>query len=377
MASGRGASFGYPAMKRVSRQSAREIFRFVVLLFLGLSLCASPGKSVEQPTSGGPSLRGPAQTRTALRSSPIFVFHSDEFWLNLHHFLYVLGRAQNKTRDASRDAVAGAPVDQENGLASLKPNERTIWHEAVAWYATGPSRKDLVFDDPLPEVTNTLVRVGKVKSPAGAGVDPSLAAVLARAAPIYRKAWWPKHRAANQAWQTAIQLLVKKYGAPILTFITNAYGMEWPAGGYGVHLSAYSNWAGAYSTKGNLLVVSSLNVGTEGTNGLETVFHEGMHQWDDLVLEALREQAQRIGKPVPANLSHALIFFTAGEAVHRVVPEHLRYADKFGVWRRGWTRERDALEEIWKPYLDGHGTRDEAFAELIKRLATEPGKDEG
>jgi hypothetical protein len=52
----------------------------------------------------------------------------------------------------------------------------------------------------------------------------------------------------------------------------------------------------------------------------------------------------------------------------------MRYADKFGVWQRGWIRERDALEEFWKPYLDGHGTRDEAFAELIKRLATEPGK---
>ncbi len=39
----------------------------------------------------------------------IFVFHTGEFWLNLHHFLYVLGRAENKERDTSREAVAGAP----------------------------------------------------------------------------------------------------------------------------------------------------------------------------------------------------------------------------------------------------------------------------
>ena len=32
------------------------------------------------------------------------------------------------------------------------------------------------------------------------------------------------------------------------------------------------------------------------------------------------------------------------------------------------------LEEIWKPYLDGRGTRDEAFADLIKRTAVEPPK---
>jgi hypothetical protein len=307
-------------------------------------------------------------------ASPIFVFHSDEFWLNLHHFLYVLGRAENKTRDASRDAVAGAPADKENGLASLKPDERTIWREAVAFYAGGPSRKDLIFDDPLPELTNALARAGQAKSPAAPGVDPSIVTILERAAPGYRKAWWPKHHAANQTWQASIESLVSRYGTTILAFVTNAYGREWPAAGYGVHVSAYSNWAGAYSTKGDLLVVSSLDKAIQGTDGLETVFHEGMHQWDSAVFQALREHARRIDKLVPANLTHTLIFFTAGEAVRRVVPEHVRYADKYGVWQRGWTAERDALEEIWKPYLNGRGTRDEAFAELIKRLATEPRK---
>lgn len=33
---------------------------------------------------------------------------------------------------------------------------------------------------------------------------------------------------------------------------------------------------------------------------------------------------------------------------------------------------KQPLEQVWKPYLDGQGTRDEAFAELIKRTATEP-----
>ena len=31
------------------------------------------------------------------------------------------------------------------------------------------------------------------------------------------------------------------------------------------------------------------------------------------------------------------------------------------------------LEEIWKPYLDGRGTRDEALAELVKRTGTDKG----
>ena len=58
-----------------------------------------------------------------------------------------------------------------------------------------------------------------------------------------------------------------------------------------------------------------------------------------------------------------------------MIPGHIPYADKSGVWQRGMTREREALIEIWKPYLDGRGARDEALAELINRLNTEAGKN--
>src|SRR5207244_3485935 len=38
------------------------------------------------------------------------------FWNNLHHFLYVLGRARNIAPDARREAVSHAPADTD-GLA--------------------------------------------------------------------------------------------------------------------------------------------------------------------------------------------------------------------------------------------------------------------
>ena len=309
-----------------------------------------------------------AQSPAATRTTPIFIFHADEFWLNLHHFLYVLGRSANKTRDSSREAVVHAPADQDQGLAGLKPKQKQIWREAVAAYAAGPSQKDLIFDDPLAEITSALARAGDEKSLVNTGVDARIAQVLTQAAPIYRKVWWTKHRAANRAWKAAMQELVKQHGPKVLDFITNAYRLEWPVAGYDVHVSAYSNWAGAYSTKGNLLVASSLDAGVQGAYGLETIFHEGTHQWDTQVLQALREQARKLNVPVPANLSHGLIFFTAGEAVRHIFPDHVPYAYKFGVWERGLSNVREALEQSWKPYLEGHGTRDEAFAELIKRL---------
>jgi hypothetical protein len=306
------------------------------------------------------------------RSATIFVFHTDEFWLNLHHFLYVLGRAVNKTPDMTREAVVEAPRDQERGFEKLSANEQKTWSDAVASYAAGLSKKDLVFDDPLPALTNALARKGEAKSLTGSELEPAVATILERAAPIYRKAWWRKHHEANQNWKKAVQVLVDRHGATVLAFITNAYKLPWPAAGFPVHVSGYAGWAGAYSTTGDLLVLSSLAPGNQSNNGLETIFHEGMHQWDDQVQEALREQARKASKVVPRNLSHALIFFTAGEAVRRVAPEHVPYAEKFGVWQRGMGPFKTAAEEVWKPYLDGRGTRDEAFAELIRRTAIEP-----
>lgn len=303
------------------------------------------------------------------RTSPIFAFHTDEFWLNLHHFLYVLGRTANKTRDTARAAVAGAPADQEQGLAKLKPAEQTVWREAVAAYAAGLSRKDIVFDDPLPDITSALAKAGDARSLSATQIDQSVKSVLERAAPIYRKAWWAKHREANHAWQNNIQKLIDADGATVLAFITNAYKMDWPASGFPVHISAYSNWAGAYSITGNLLVLSSLNQDTQGEYGFETIFHEGMHQWDDAVLVALQKEDPKLNKSVLDDLSHALIFFTAGEAIRRVIPGHVPYAEKFGVWKRGLGSFKPMVEEVWKPYLDGKGLRDEALAELVRRTA--------
>ena len=333
---------------------AMKILRYGFIAFV-LSTCAVV--SAQQKS------RSP-QNKT---DKSIFIFHTDEFWLNLHHFLYVLGRAQNKTTDTSREAVVGAPADQEKGLAGLTTTERDVWNEAVSAYAATLSTKDLIFDDPLPALTKALSQAGEARSLAGVEVDPSTAAVLQRAEPIYRKAWWPAHRSANRAWRSSIQPYVDKHGSTVLSFITHAYQLTWPEAGYAVHLSAYSNWAGAYSTKGDLLVLSSLNEANGGAYGLEIIFHEGMHQWDSQVFEALRTQARLQNKLVPRGLSHALIFFTAGEAVRRVIPGHVPYAEKGGVWQRGMMHFKQPIEETWKPYLDGKGTRDEAFAELIKR----------
>ena len=82
----------------------------------------------------------PAQVAAPPPSSRIFRFDADGFWLSLHHFLYVLGRAEIGTPDRARRAVAGAPADQTQGLASLSADDQALWKRAVSFYAAGPSK---------------------------------------------------------------------------------------------------------------------------------------------------------------------------------------------------------------------------------------------
>lgn len=311
----------------------------------------------------------PATKRTP--RTPIFVFQTDEFWLNLHHFLYVLGRAQNKESDSTRAAVAGAPADEALGFKKLNTSEQKLWREIVDEYAKGVSKKDIVFDKPLPEITSALARVAGSSLLTTAEIDAPFAANLQRAAPIYRKAWWKKHREANKKWSKSIQALVDRYGPSVLAFITRAYQLDWPTQGFPIHVSSYSNWAGAYSTSGNLLVMASLSPDLQDWYGLETAFHEGMHQWDEKFFDVLRQHAIKANKFFPRGLSHSIIFFTAGEAVRHVKKDHVPYAEKFGVWQRGLSQFKAPLEELWKPYLEGRVTRDQALTALIDRIAVE------
>jgi len=310
---------------------------------------------------------------------PLFTFETDEFWLNLHHFLYVLGRAEAKLSDATEPSVAGAPADAARGLRGLAPEERAAWSAAVHSYAAGLSQKGTL-EEPLPSITRTLAVLDDAPSVAGVLLDGALIATLERAAPIYRKAWWPAHRAANRAWRSATQTLIDRHGATVVDFVTRAYGFPWAASGQPVHVSSYANFGGAYSagTTG-ILIVASMSELNAGFRALECIVHETMHQWDGRVFDALRTPAAALGVGVPRDLPHALIFYTAGEALRHIDASYVPTADAFEIWPKRLSgsafpaqRLKPLLEEFWKPWLDGRGTRDEALAALLERAAAAP-----
>jgi hypothetical protein len=190
--------------------------------------------------------------------------------------------------------VINAPRDAEQGLARLNANDAVVWKQAVTFYSEGLSRKDAVFDEPLPAIAHALADADDAPSLRGAAIDSTIAATLERVAPIFRKAWWPTQRAGNEAWLASVQPLIDRYVAVIL-----------------------------------------------------------------------RDQARAAGVRVPPGLSHGMVFMTAGEAVRSVMPDHVPYADKFGVWNRGLASLHDALTTYWLPYLRGQSTLANALAGLM------------
>lgn len=302
-------------------------------------------------------------TQTA---TPIFNFDTDGFWLNLHHFLYVLGQVEAKMPDITREAVAGAPTDQEQGLKTLSEADQQVWREAVSFYATGLSKRHTVFDADLVDVTNQLKRAASDRPASTAKIDPAIAAALDRAAPIYRRVWWTRHRDANRAWLESQQDSLERYGPQVLAYVTRAYQEPWEKGGYPVNVSAWSNWAGAYSTSFNLLVVSSVNTGNQGLHGFEITFHEAMHQWDEEIDARLTQLAKAHNLKFDDLLSHAMIFYTTGEAVRSVLPSHRPYAELAGIWKGRMGSFKPALDAHWKPYLDGKSTLVAALLGLLK-----------
>ncbi len=307
------------------------------------------------------------------RPAPIFSFESDEFWLNLHHFLYLLGRSEAKMPDPARGGIPLAIADAEKGVTSLTGEERKAWATAVTTYAAGLSKLDAVRGEPFATITAALTAADD--APTLPGVEAAAAETLMRAAPMYRKAWWPAHRAANRAWQSSIESVSARHGTAVRDTLAKWYGLPWPSGGYAVHVSGYSVAVGAYSSTKGVLVVSSRDPTYQGFNGLEMIFHEAMHQWDGPFFNALNAQARPLNVAVPIDLPHAMIFFTTGEAIRRVEPAYVPYAETRGIWslqlsgaRRPAERLKGPLEDTWRPYLNGRGTRDEALAALLARV---------
>ncbi len=131
------------------------------------------------------------------RAPQLFTLQSN-FWVNLHHFVRVVAR--------------GMPAE-----GALTADERAVWDKAVETYRQRYVNRDLLFDDGMVAIKETLRQVPNNALPPEIAGEPELRATLIAAAPVYRKYWWPEHDAANRAWIAAVEPLIERYGSKVAT----------------------------------------------------------------------------------------------------------------------------------------------------------------
>lgn len=314
-----------------------------------------------------PEMHYPTSSVMGQLPPDLFAFHSN-LWLNLHHFLYVSARARRGI-DATRAAVTSALADT-NGFGALPVSDQNAWRAAVAYYDSTLAGRDILFDSGMVAINTRLARTDAAETLRGAGLEPSLVAMLERATPVYRRVWWPRHDAANQQWEARMHALLARYGNGLATQASRAFRKPWSRMPVRVDVTAYANWAGAYTTTSpSHITVSSQDGSNQDEQGLEILFHEALHTMDDSLTSSLNAAFHLRGKTPPRDPTHVFIFYTAGLLTRRTVPGHVPYAEKNGLWTRvaEFGRALPVLQRTWQPYLDGTITFDEA----VQRYATD------
>jgi hypothetical protein len=298
------------------------------------------------------------------------------FWINLHHTLY----QQAKQRPDAKGNSSAVPATTRRSKS-----EQLAWDAAVSYYAANYADKDLLFSTELLLLKNQLgdfegcdELAGTKRKTCDAGLPAKLTQVLESAAPVYRAHEWPEHDRANRKWIASVAPLVRERGLALAERLADIYQTRWPKDRIRVDVSAYANWAGAYTTLEPLRVtISSTDARNQGSAALEILFHEASHGIAEPVQLAINRECRQRDKAIPRDLWHALLFYTTGEVIKPVMaaqnggepdPEYTPYAVRERLYERGWDDYLKLLIRFWQPYLDGKSTFDDAIARMASAL---------
>jgi hypothetical protein len=299
-------------------------------------------------------------------AEPTFRFQNN-FWVNLHHVLR--GEARRRTTQMATGVRADA----------LSEAERAAWTSALDGYADHATR-DLLFDDSLRRITNTLAVVTNelALDPMPAAIGGATSRALTTGASIYRAHYWTAQRQLNERWIAALQPLLAAHGSAMSAAIARTYRVDWPAAPIVVDAAAEAGPTGAYTIDGPdgtaaHTIVEAANPEYQGDMAFEMLFHEASHARaiGGRIIAAIDAEAARQHVTVPRDLWHTVIFYTTGELARRELGKsgeanYQPYAYRYGVYTRGWQPLRDALERDWQPYLDGRRGFDDALTTLVR-----------
>ncbi|HSC31767.1 MAG TPA: hypothetical protein VLD17_08575 [Gemmatimonadaceae bacterium] len=315
-----------------------------------LLICATLAALLARPS------RVTAQEKPQLvRTTPLFDFHSN-FWVNLHQALF--HEAKLRVGKPARGVQSAAPLS----ASGMSTQDEAQWNAAVSFYAEhfgtsqqfGPLGNDelIQINDNLAEQPDDGARLNP------AALPPEIVAVLQSAAVIYRKYWWPAHNESNENWIASQEERVQSLGPKLASAMTKDLHQPWPAAPIRVDVCYYVVALGyALTTLPPHTTFSSNGPANQDLIGFELLFHEASHSFADTVMNALAAEGRIQHKDV-GDLWHALLFYTSGVELRRVLPasgqaSFTPYGYRYQVYSGGnWPKYRRVLETDWQAYLN-------------------------
>src|SRR5688572_27194747 len=198
---------------------------------------------------------------------------------------------------------------------------------------------------------------------------------LAGAGPAYRNCLWRDDDRKNREWILTVAARLARSEAALARRLESAHKVTLPPERIPVDVVPIVDYSGANTVvHPHHIVASSTQPGFEGFGGLEMLFHEASHTVvsprSEGAIAVLRQTAERQGVELPRDLWRVVLFFTAGHAAEKTVLEiwgepYRQYLYGTGLFERAWPDMREPVERVWRPYLDGRSSLEDAADALV------------
>jgi hypothetical protein len=300
---------------------------------------------------------------TAVNGDRYFEFHSG-FWINLHLFLYLEAVTRKGARDVGREAEF---TSDSTISATLNGDDKTNWDAAVAYYQANLIGLDLLTNDKMRAIKNTLENLENESSVSRASLNAGVIHALDGASSVYRTHFWPAHDKANRDWIAAVTPLVDQNGDQLALKLSSAYETPWPDTPLRVDAVAYANSSGAFTTlHPTRITISSQDPSNQKLTSLESLFHEASHTMVEAAGNLILNDYAGHRKTAPPDLLHAILYFTTGYYMTQIYSDYIPYADGNNLWQQvAWAGFHDAIVKDWQPHLDGKSTARDALSQLV------------
>ncbi len=267
-----------------------------------------------------------------------FEFHIDP-WVSLHHFAYHFVREEEPNLKLRGDV----PLSDGDRKA-MSPEFRS---------ACGPLKIAYrpYIEGSLLHDKNTRGLSKELWDGPDAVSDSAVRNALKNCMPIYRETHWPAHRAASQVFLDKLTAQLETHEASMAHALAESLEGSWPEAAIRVDITAYANWAGAYTDDMPPNITLSSRDETISAYAFEILFHESAHT-GDLVksLDAAADAALQATGLENDRYWHYILFFVTGRTVSAVYndPDYVPYSKAVGLTKRKSSSAfYKALEKSW------------------------------